>query len=442
MDFFSADTWTVIGTVIGGVAGVASVVVAIYFGLRPSKSNGSIKQGGGNHSHKVAVAGHHITVSVGTSKDLEELSQRVTRLEIELALQKQLGKLDAAKQKELELMQALLADSQALNKKLNEENKALAAKAEQQTGTQRQVLTALVNEGFSQAEVLLKQALEKGKTLSPQAQDQEEKGWAEVDYSLGQRARTLGQYEKALDYFTLAAKAEPSNRSYIEAIDQILDAMNRYAGSAQRSARTLAPAGREGDLIRIATTSNNLVPLHKFQIDFKEIEPTYHWAIATAEQSLTADQVDMVKRLNQSAALYSSLGRDEEAERSYREVIDILKESLPEDHPFLASGYYQLASFYESRSRYEDAKYHLTNAIDILKKSQSADHLPFLASSYNNLAFLYESQRFYAQAERLYREAIAILEKSLPADHFNTKVAKANYERMKAAQQRTLSAEP
>lgn len=107
------------------------------------------------------------------------------------------------------------------------------------------------------------------------------------------------------------------------------------------------------------------------------------------------------------AALYSLLGRFDQAEAFSKQAVDISLQAFGNDHPNLARCLNNLAGLYYQQGRYVEAEPVSRRLLAIYEKNYDADHVDVVMAT-TNLAMLYHVQGKYRLAERLYIRIISL----------------------------------
>jgi tetratricopeptide (TPR) repeat protein len=185
-----------------------------------------------------------------------------------------------------------------------------------------------------------------------------------------------------------------------------------------------------GDIIdedNIIEPSNRLAWFYNNLVDYPQAESWFQKARTTAQERLSAQNLDTTVILNGLALLYKSQGKYREAEPLYQEALTIIRASLPSNHPNLATQLNNLAGLYKSQGKYSEAESLYLEALAIDRASLPPNH-PDLAICLNNLAGWYKSQGKYNEAEPLFQEALTIVRASLGIDHPDTVIVRENYQ--------------
>ena len=161
----------------------------------------------------------------------------------------------------------------------------------------------------------------------------------------------------------------------------------------------------------IVRSLNNLAALYEARNDYKDAEPLYVQALSIRQKALPQGHPDIVQSLYDLAELYESQGRVQDAEPLYVQALDIKRVVLGEQHPGYATALNNLAVLYWTEGRVQDAEPLLAQAVDIYKQAYKQGYeIEFMntADSLDNLAALYRAQGRYQDAEPLYVQALRI----------------------------------
>ncbi|NEQ43042.1 MAG: CHAT domain-containing protein [Leptolyngbya sp. SIOISBB] len=126
--------------------------------------------------------------------------------------------------------------------------------------------------------------------------------------------------------------------------------------------------------------------------------------LATLEQQLGSDHVDLVDSLSDLAGIYQETGRYGEAEILYQRTLEISEQAYGDDPDNILDSLDGLASFYASLGRYREAVSLYLRALEIAEQFYSDNLTTF--SYLSNLARQYQSLRRYEEAETLYLRAL------------------------------------
>jgi tetratricopeptide (TPR) repeat protein len=117
--------------------------------------------------------------------------------------------------------------------------------------------------------------------------------------------------------------------------------------------------------------------------------------------------------LSDLGAVYTELGRFQEAERCLKRANEIWRKALAPDHILLARSTNNLAALYVDARQYAKAEGTGIRALVTRLESSRPDD-PDVATLFATLAVLDSAQRRYADAERCYKRALVIWEKFEP----------------------------
>jgi len=155
------------------------------------------------------------------------------------------------------------------------------------------------------------------------------------------------------------------------------------------------------------------------QSRWQEAERWYRDCLGICERELGRNHASTAASLNNLAALYSSMGRYEDAMLLVERSLGIRERELGRNHASTAASLNNLAELYRSMGRYEDAMPLYERALGICERELGCDH-PTTATSLNNLAGLYRSMGRYEDAMPLYERSLGIRERELGRDHAST----------------------
>jgi tetratricopeptide (TPR) repeat protein len=212
----------------------------------------------------------------------------------------------------------------------------------------------------------------------------ENKELAELNYNLAIIFRSLGNYEKALEY----------NLKDIEISEIILD-----------------PGHQE-----LAKSYNDIALTYHYLGKYEKALDYHYLALKIREKLLDSEHLDLANSYNNIAGTYSSLGIYTKALEYQFKDLAIIEKKLEIYHPSKATSYNNIAETYRALGNYEKVMEYHKKSIVIREKTLVPDH-PDLAISYNNIAGTYYDMKDYINAKFYIDKAVKIWKIALPADH-------------------------
>ncbi len=150
---------------------------------------------------------------------------------------------------------------------------------------------------------------------------------------------------------------------------------------------------------------SNLALLYKQEGKYSEAETIY----LSMEKRLGKNNPDYASMLNNQAALYRVMGKEEKVENLLKRSAAIYKSNFNEEHPAYAKSISDLGNFYRYKARYAEAEPLLDKALSIRETTLGKNH-PLFVQSQEDIAILHWKKKEFSTAGSLYRE---VMHKSL-----------------------------
>jgi CHAT domain-containing protein len=151
--------------------------------------------------------------------------------------------------------------------------------------------------------------------------------------------------------------------------------------------------------------NSNLALLYQQMARYEEAEKMY----LAMEKQFGKNDPDYGSMLNNLAALYLKMGKEDKVEEPLKKAIAIYKSNFGEENPAFAKASSDLGNFYRYKARYSEASPLLDKALMIREKTLGVSH-PHFVQSKEDLAILYWKQQNWDKAYALYRE---VMDKSI-----------------------------
>lgn len=150
---------------------------------------------------------------------------------------------------------------------------------------------------------------------------------------------------------------------------------------------------------------SNLALLYQQMGKYNEAEAIY----LGMEKKLGKSNIAFATMLNNQAALYMVMGKDDKVEELLKRSAAIFKSNLGEESPPFAKVTNDLGNFYRYKERYAEAEPQLTKALAIRERILGKNH-PNYVQSMEDVAILHWKKKAWDKAFMTYRE---VMDKSL-----------------------------
>lgn len=162
-----------------------------------------------------------------------------------------------------------------------------------------------------------------------------------------------------------------------------------------------------GDKLKSAFSSNhlkfwsNLALLYQQMGKYTDAEAIY----LSMEKRLGKSNPDYANMLNNQAALYLVMGKEEKVEELLKKAIAIYKSNFGEENPAYAKAVSDLGNFYRYKERYAEADPLLERALAVRELTLGRNH-PLYVQSQEDIAILSWKRKSWSKAFMMYRDAM------------------------------------
>ncbi|HEY0653898.1 MAG TPA: CHAT domain-containing tetratricopeptide repeat protein [Chryseosolibacter sp.] len=146
---------------------------------------------------------------------------------------------------------------------------------------------------------------------------------------------------------------------------------------------------------------SNLALLYQQMGKYAEAETIY----LGMEKRLGKNNPDLASMLNNQAALYIVMGKEDKVEELLKKSSGIYKSNFGENNPAYAKAISDLGNFYRYKERYKEAQPLLEKAVAVREEAFGKTH-PMYAQSREDLAILFWKLQNFDQAYSIYREVM------------------------------------
>lgn len=187
----------------------------------------------------------------------------------------------------------------------------------------------------------------------------------------------------------------------------LFQAIGRYDDAEKILKEAIAVAGK----LQSSKSKNhlkflsNLALLYQQMSKYNDAEAIY----LDMEKRLGKGSAEYASMLNNQAALYLVMEKDDKVEDLLKRSASIFKSSLGEENPAYAKATSDLGNFYRYKTRYAEAGPLLGKALTIRENTLGKNH-PLYVQSQEDLAILYWKSNSIDKAYSIYRE---VMDKSL-----------------------------
>ncbi len=150
---------------------------------------------------------------------------------------------------------------------------------------------------------------------------------------------------------------------------------------------------------------SNLALLFQHMGKYPEAESLY----LSMEKRLGKNNPDYASMLNNQAALYLVMGKEDKVEDLLKRSIAIYKSNFGEENPAYAKALSDLGNFYRYKERYDEADAQLERALAVRELTLGRSH-PLYVQSQEDIAILSWKRKSWSKAFMMYRE---VMDKSL-----------------------------
>jgi CHAT domain-containing protein len=182
-------------------------------------------------------------------------------------------------------------------------------------------------------------------------------------------------------------------------------------GRYDEAATGLKEACAIGDKLKSLASTNhlkfwsNLALLYQQMGKYTDAETIY----LGMEKRLGKSNPDYASMLNNQAALYLVMGKEEKVEELLKKSAAIYKSNFGEENPAYAKAVSDLGNFYRYKERYNEADAQLERALAVRELTLGRNH-PLYVQSQEDIAILSWKRKSWTKAFMMYRE---VMDKSL-----------------------------
>ena len=223
-----------------------------------------------------------------------------------------------------------------------------------------------------------------------------------IDYKrFGDFYRSEREYDKAIEYYGEAIRADPDHAAAHHNIGVLLNNLKRYDEAEEAFRRSIEIGVQLGDERGVAMALNSLGGVLQRQGRFDEAEKEFRDSIEIDEK--LGNKRGMAMTLNSLGGVLQRQGRFEAAEDTFRRSIEIGVELGDERH--LAMALNSLGGVLQRQGRFEAAEDTFRRSIEIGVELGDERHL---AMALNSLGGVLQRQRKFEEAEDTFRRSIEI----------------------------------
>lgn len=227
-------------------------------------------------------------------------------------------------------------------------------------------------------------------------------------YDLGQYNDAEKRLAEALANLEANAGKEMMQYSIVENNQAMLfQAIGRY----EEAEKVLNNAIAVAEKLQSSKSKNhlkflsNLALLYQQMGKYNEAETIY----LGMEKRLGKNSPDLANMLDNQAALYLIMGKDDKVEGLLKRSASIYKSSFGEESPGFAKATSDLGNFYRYKARYPEAEPLLDKALELREKMLGVNH-PLYVQSQEDIAILYWKKKEFDKAYMAYRK---VMDKSI-----------------------------
>ena len=417
--------FAVITTLIGGLWGLYK-----YFSKSDSSSGLNLKEVNEFMKGRESEIRSEIRAEYDSKEKKSEEERKLLLEELKALKQKQ-----ANPEKTLEEKRALITDTDQKLKKHQDllPKKQLASAKE-----------ALEKGDTSQAEILFKKvketqagyAAEAAYQLAKLAEDRIDYATARENYiqaaqfeqdntvylnAAGLIMYTLGQYDKAIEYFEKALESNLKNfgpdhpevatnwnnlGSALDSKGEHGKALEYYEKALESNLKTFAP-----DHPNVATCWNNLGSAWHSKGNYDKTIEYYEKALRSNLKTLSPGHPDVATCWNNLGSAWNAKGEYDKAIEYYDKALESNLKTFGPDHPEVATNWNNLGSAWNAKGEYDKAIEYLDKALESDLKTFGDDH-PHVAASWNNLGSAWNAKGEHDKAIEHYEKALKVFQKA------------------------------
>lgn len=166
------------------------------------------------------------------------------------------------------------------------------------------------------------------------------------------------------------------------------------------------------------TSLNSLAALYSVMGKFEDAGKLYEQVLDINRKKFGEAYPGNAVLLNNIASQYHKMGNYEKAESMFQEALKISKNTYGEEDARTVSLLNNLGTLYDDMGDYEKAESIYLHTLEIRKIAPGIEHSDYAISA-NNLAQLYYKMGNYEKAEPLYQQALLINKKIYGEEHVN-----------------------
>jgi CHAT domain-containing protein/Flp pilus assembly protein TadD len=187
-------------------------------------------------------------------------------------------------------------------------------------------------------------------------------------------------------------------------------------GRFEEAEKTLKEAIVIGEKLQSSKSRNHLKFLSNLALLYQQMGkyPEAETIYLGMEKRLGKNNPDYASMLNNQAALYIVMGKEDKVEDLLKRSAAIYKSNFNEENPAYAKAISDLGNFYRYKGKYTDADPLLEKALAIRETTLGTSH-PLYVQSQEDIAILYWKRKIWDRSFMMYRN---VMDKSL--DFINT----------------------
>ncbi|MDQ7822239.1 MAG: tetratricopeptide repeat protein [Candidatus Eremiobacteraeota bacterium] len=247
--------------------------------------------------------------------------------------------------------------------------------------------------------------------------DRESSEAAMALYSIGYTHYHLGNYDRALAYYSDALNAwkklygeeHPKIAVCYTLMGNVYDKRGDYdlALNALEVALSLFKKHHHENHPDVALTYDFLGNVHRHKGEYHKAVKIYEMAIDLKKRLQSNNDHEMGTLYNNLGIAYDELGKLDEALASFDTSISIHQRLFGENHPTLAAAYGNIGTIHDKKGDYRKAAEYYEKALALQEQSGIEDN-PLLAKLYSQLGSSYENIDAHAKALACHEKALTI----------------------------------
>ena len=260
---------------------------------------------------------------------------------------------------------------------------------------------------------------------------------ANTDYlkSTGFMSYTLGDYDKAIDYFELALASglntfdpdHPQIAIHRNNLGLAFGSKGDYDKAIECYEQALATGLKTFGPVhpQVAIYRNNLGSAWDSKGDYDKAIEYIELALASDLKTFGPDHPHVARDRNNLGSAWDSKGNYDKAIEYFELALASSLKAFGPDHPQVATCRNNLGSGWNSKGNYDKAIKYYELALASSLKIFGPDH-PQIAICKNNLGLAWENKGNYDKAIKYYRSSLKILENCLGRNHPTTNTIRVN----------------